>query len=160
MPAPFMGHHGRPWTLLVVDPNPKQLEQLLALFPEADFYLSIDAAREALDRRTQFNVIEIASGWKVALIIPKRTPFSRSELERRRPRDFNGVSVNVATAEDTIIAKLDWSKAGGSERQLEDVASILRLRRSSLDLEYIKRWVQALGLDPQWDRAQALAGSE
>ena len=67
-----------------------------------------------------------------------------------------GVDVATATAEDTIISKLEWSKAAGSERQLEDVAGILRLRKASLDFAYIERWVGELELGEQWDRAQRL----
>jgi hypothetical protein len=35
------------------------------LFPPPDFYLSIDAAREAVRLQSQFNVIHPASGMKV-----------------------------------------------------------------------------------------------
>lgn len=142
---------------IVVDPTPRQLEQLLGLMPVDAFYFSVDAAREALERRGQFNLIEIASGWKVDLIIPQRSAFNRAEIARRAQRLVNDVPVDVASAEDTIVAKLQWSKAGGSERQLEDVAGILRLRGESLDVDYIARWVDALDLAAQWERAQVLA---
>jgi hypothetical protein len=142
---------------IVIDPTERQLEQLLALFPDSDFYVSVDAATDAFRRRSQFNLIEIDSGWKVDLIIPENRAFNKAEMARRSPRRINDVLVDVATAEDTIIAKLEWSKAGGSERQLEDVAGILRLRADALDAEYIEQWVQALELAPQWQRAQTLA---
>jgi hypothetical protein len=32
-----------------------------------------------------------------------------------------GVAIHVATAEDTVLAKLEWAKLGESERQLADV---------------------------------------
>lgn len=142
---------------IVIDPTSVQLERFLTLFPESDFYVSKEAAREALDQRRQFNLIDIESGWKVDLIIPEMQAFNRAEMARRTQRQINNVPVDVATAEDTIVAKLEWNKAGGSERQLEDVAGILRLRGDRLDMAYIERWVQALELGRQWERAQTLA---
>ena len=65
-----------------------------------------------------------------------------------------GVEIATATAEDTIIAKLEWAKAGGSDRQLEDVAGILRVRAGTLDIPYIERWVEELELADQWQRAR------
>jgi hypothetical protein len=53
------------------------------------------------------------------------------------------VDVPTATAEDTIIAKLDWAKEGGSDRQIADVASIVRLRGEALDRGYIEKWILA-----------------
>jgi hypothetical protein len=141
---------------MVIDPTPTQLELFLQRLPEEDYYVSADAARDALRLRRQFNVIGIASGWKLDLIVPETRVFSRSELDRRSTRVVRDYEVDVASPEDTIIAKLEWSKAGGSERQLEDVAGILRLQRDALDSSYIERWVQVLELEPQWERAQAL----
>lgn len=66
-----------------------------------------------------------------------------------------GVEVAAATAEDTIIAKLEWAKAGNSDRQLDDVAGILRVRGSDIDHAYIEGRVSALQLESQWTRARA-----
>lgn len=63
----------------------------------------------------------------------------------------------TATAKDTIIAKLEWSKLGASDRQLEDVAGILWVRGAELDLDYIERWVAGLGPAEPWRRACAAA---
>jgi len=64
----------------------------------------------------------------------------------------------VATAEDTIVAKLEWARAGESERQLRDVIGILELRGPSLDLPYIERWVAEIGLHSEWERVRTSAG--
>ena len=60
----------------------------------------------------------------------------------------------MATAEDSIIAKLEWAMLGDSERQLRDVAGILSVRGASLDRAHIERWVAALDLVDQWDRVR------
>jgi len=77
-------------------------------------------------------VIELNSGWKLDFIIRKSRPFSREEFERRREAD--------------ILSKLEWAKMSSSERQLNDVAGILRTQGDDLDLEYVERWIAALGL--------------
>lgn len=80
----------------------------------------------------------------------KSRPFSETEFRRRQPIDFLGIRLHVATVEDVIVSKLEWAKLGGSARQLEDVASLLRLQGEDLDREYITRWVSAMGLEAQW----------
>ena len=141
---------------LVVDPSAEQLQALLQQLPEDQFYVDHDVARDALRRRGMFNVIDNATGWKIDFVIRKARPFSVEELRRRVPGVLRGVAVHAATPEDTIIAKLEWSKAGGSDRQLEDVAGILRVSGPTLDLAYIERWVEELELREQWTRAREL----
>jgi hypothetical protein len=152
--------HGEPRTTqdldVVIDPGAQQLEQLLQGLPSERYYVDADVARDARKRRSMFNVIDMHTGWKLDLIIRKARPFSIEELRRRTKVTIRGVPVAAATAEDTIVAKLEWSKAGSSERQLEDVAGILRVRGPELDLAYIERWVDELDLREQWDRARRL----
>jgi len=152
--------HGEPRTTLdldiVIDPSSDQLERLLAALPEDRYYVDAEAARDARKCRGMFNAIHLPSGWKVDLIIRKARPFSAEELRRREQQTLRGVAVDMASAEDTIIAKLEWSKAGNSERQLRDVAAIVRLRGEALDRAYIERWVDELELRDQWDRARQL----
>lgn len=50
---------------VVVALDASELDVVAGLFPPPDFYLSIDAAREAVRLQSQFNVIHPASGMKV-----------------------------------------------------------------------------------------------
>ena len=142
---------------LVIDPLPDQLNAFVRLIKDKELYVSDVAAREALTHRSLFNVVDPASGWKVDLIVRKPRPFSEGELARRQPIDFLGVPVDVASLEDVVLSKLEWAKLGDSGRQLEDVAALVRLWREELDAEYVKRWVAAMALEPQWQAALALA---
>ena len=54
---------------IVIAPNSEALAQLLTAFPENQYYVSREAAFDALERRTQFNVIDFATGWKIDFII-------------------------------------------------------------------------------------------
>jgi len=153
--------HGEPRTTrdldLVIDPSLDQLNRVIGALDPERFYVDPDVARDALRRRSMFNVIEIATGWKLDLVIRKARPFSIEEMQRRTITKILGMDVPTATAEDTIIAKLEWAKLGASDRQLEDVAGILRVRGAELDLDYIERWVTELGLAEPWRRARAAA---
>lgn len=144
---------------IVIDPTSDQLRSLISHFPPSEFYVSPEAASEALARRTQFNLIHLPTGWKVDLIIRKDRPFSFEELGRRRATMVGETQLDVATAEDTIIAKLEWAKLGGSTRQLEDVAGIVRQRGDELDIPYLDHWIAELRLTSEWTRALAMVTS-
>jgi len=148
--------HGEPRATrdidVVVDPSARALEGFIADLPNDAFYVDLDAARGAFAERTQFNVIETASGWKVDLIIRKNRPFSVEEFARRQPAEVLGFPTFVASAEDMVIAKLEWAMAGESDRQLRDIAAILAVRGDGLDYPYVERWVKALGLEDFWSK--------
>ena len=143
-------YHGTPRATqdidLVIDPTPKALDAFVARVSGAGYYV---------DR--QFNVVDAASGWKADLVVRKSRPFSREEFARRAPATVLGVDVFVASAEDTILAKLEWAARTDSERQLTDVAGILSVKGGSLDRAYIERWAQDLGVLGLWRR---LAGPD
>ena len=63
----------------------------------------------------------------------------------------------MASAEDLVIAKLEWSKLAQSQRQIEDVAAILRLRWEVLDGSYLERWISELDLKQEWSNAKRMA---
>jgi hypothetical protein len=115
----------------------------------------VDVARDALQRRGMFNVIDHATGWKIDFIFRRNRAFSREEFERRSAMNLLGVDVFMASAEDTILAKLEWSKAsGGSERQRRDIAGIIATLGDSLDQAYLEHWLRELDLESEWTIAQ------
>jgi hypothetical protein len=65
--------------------------------------------------------------------------------------------VFVASAEDTLIAKLEWASLSQSERQLEDAAGIVRTQGADLDSDYVTTWASKLGLTAQWEKVKTLA---
>ena len=140
---------------IVVEADRAKLDQLLAALSDELYYLDHDAAREALTLRSQFNVIDMATGWKADLIVRKARPYSIEELARRQPAMLMGIATFVASAEDVIISKLEWAKLGSSERQLQDAAGVVKTRAGDLDTIYIEHWVDALDLREQWARARA-----
>ncbi len=139
---------------VVIDADPAQLRALVRSLPEERFYASEEAALESFRHQTQFNVIDMDTGWKADLIPKKRRAFSEAEFARRSELSVLGWPMLVATLEDTIVAKLEWAKAGGgSLRQLEDVRELVRLGGERLDRGHVARWVAALELEAMWEQA-------
>lgn len=130
---------------LVIDPTPEALGRFVASFDPDRYYVSPSAA-DALANRDQFNVIDSRTGWKVDLIIRKDRPFSRTEFSRRAAARALEVDVFLASAEDTVLAKLEWARLGGSARQVADAATVLAVRAGEIDDEYMDRWAADLGV--------------
>jgi hypothetical protein len=154
-------HYGAPRSTqdidLVIEATPGQLRVFAGALPNDEYYVDLGAAIEACRRESLFNVIDLASGWKIDLIFRKSRTFSREEFTRRQLIDLQGLHLDVASAEDVIIAKLEWSKLAQSQRRLEDVSAILRMRSDSLDLLYLEKWIHDLSLDTEWEEAQRRA---
>ncbi|WP_394843030.1 hypothetical protein LZC95_39000 [Pendulispora brunnea] len=141
---------------IVIDPTFASLEHLLKLLATKDRYVDPDKARAEFLRRGQFNVIDMTTGWKADLIFRKARPFSRSEIDRSSEQEILGVHVLAASAEDTILSKLEWAaKSGESERQLRDVRGILDTQGDALDFAYIEQWLDELGVRELWDRVRS-----
>jgi hypothetical protein len=138
---------------VVAELDAARLRAFLESLPQERFYVSEESAFDALRRETLFNVIDLETGWKVDVVPRKRRDFSRTEFGRRRELSLEGLRVIVASLEDTLIAKLEWSKlAGGSARQLEDAAELVRIAGQALDRAYIEHWATELGLADEWSK--------
>ncbi len=147
----------------VIEANREQLRAFVQSLPGDEYYADFDTALEAHKRESLFNIIDLATGWKIDLIFRKSRAFSREEFRRRQPVNLQGLRLFVASAEDVIIAKLEWAKLAKSTRQIEDVASMLTLRWEQLDKRYLERWIAELELTEQWEsaaRAASLPGTE
>jgi hypothetical protein len=153
-------YHGEPRATrdldIVIDPDRGGIGRLVGELEAAGLYVDEDAALSAFDDRAQFNAIDATTGWKVDFMVRKDRPFSREEFARRAPANLLGTPAWIASAEDTIIAKLEWVASSGSDRQLGDVVAMLDIGKESLDLAYIDRWIAGLGLHGAWGRARAL----
>ena len=143
----------------VINPIREELYILARLFREADLYFPRERIDEAFDNRSDLNVIDFSNGWKADLIIRKDREFSVTEFRRRAEATVEGMHLHIATPEDVVIAKLEWWTISPSERQINDVAGILQVQRDNLDLEYIERWIELLGLTEPWNEARGRANS-
>jgi hypothetical protein len=142
---------------IVFATDPDGIDRLVRRLREAGLYVDRDAALEALRSRAQFNAIAPTTGWKIDFIARKDRPFSRTEFERRERASILGVETWLASLEDVLIAKLEWSSLGDSELQRRDVVELLERAGEQLDLGYVNRWVRELGLEADWSEVRRRA---
>jgi hypothetical protein len=85
---------------------------------------------------------------------------SRSQIQQIALDESEAIGCFVATAEDTILAKLAWYRAGGeqSDRQWNDVRGICSVQGTLLDRKYMGEWARYLKVDDLLDRL--LSGEE
>ena len=147
--------HGMPRSTrdldIVIAPTRPQLLMLMQQLQTSEAYADEQQALQALANRSQFNVIDFATGWKVDFIIAEDSEYGRTALGRRTLIDFAGSPAYVASPEDVLIAKMRWAKLGGSERQLQDAAGIVSTQGNKLNLEYVEYWVREFHLEHQWN---------
>lgn len=97
---------------LVIAPGEGQLQLLIGLLPQNEYYANLDMALDAARRESQCNILDLVTGWRADLILRKSRPFSMAEFDRRTEADFQGLRVFVASPEDVILSKLEWAKGG------------------------------------------------
>ncbi len=119
-----------------------------ALTPE--FYADEEPARRAIELRSSFNVLHLASGVKVDIFCRGNSAFDLSEFARASSTTIYGegseIRLRVKSAEDTILRKLLWFREGGetSERQWHDVLGCLNAQAGLLDSSYLNRWAMEI----------------
>jgi len=130
---------------IVVDAQWPGVQEFARSFGD-DYYVSEDAARQAWQRRSMFNIIHGPSGQKADIIFRKARDFGRLAFSRRRRETVFGVAVDIISPEDIILAKLEWSTKGESERQYRDAVRVAEVQGPALDLAYMRKWADELGV--------------
>jgi hypothetical protein len=141
---------------VVISLSAPDLSRLVTLFQPDEFYFSPDAAEDAIRRGTQFNIIHPESGNKIDVMVQRADAWGQLQLSRRRLLSFEpGVEFYGGAPEDVILSKLLYYQEGASEKHLRDIAGILKLRGSELDMSYLNQWAGQLGVEREWIAAQA-----
>lgn len=137
---------------LVADLRADQAEEFAAEL-KADFYADPEMIKDALARRRSFNLIHFASSFKFDIFPLQMDEYSQTQFGRRQFADTrllgdHPIECAFATAEDTVLSKLRWYRAGGetSERQWNDLRGILQISGNRLDLAYLNTWAPRLGV--------------
>jgi hypothetical protein len=158
--------HGVPRTTqdadLVADLRPVHIQAFVDAISRS-FYISPERVAQAVSRRSSFNLVHHGTGIKVDVFLLKADPMSLQEMIRRRifpVPGLSGVSLQFASAEDTILQKLHWYQLGNrvSERQWTDVLGVLKIQRKNLDFEYLKEWAAHLEVEDLLRQAYEDAG--
>jgi hypothetical protein len=142
---------------ILADIHPDHIRPLFNILQNS-FYVDEHSIRDAVAQGRSFNAIHFDSVFKVDIFVAKSDEFALSQLTRRQLRRISpekDEAVYVASAEDTILAKLRWYRAGHemSNTQWNDVLGVLGTSRSSLDAEYLSIWAKKLGVMDLLQRA-------
>ena len=129
---------------------------------EAEYYIDEDAVRDAVKRRSSFNVIHLGSILKIDVFVAKSRVFDQEEFLRVQLKTLEGSDrpFYVASPEGTILNKLEWYRMGGevSDRQWNDILGVLKVQGANLDMAYLQRWAVALKVSDLLERALVDAG--
>lgn len=138
---------------VVIEAEKEGIERLIDGLLAAGWHADRDAALEAWQGQSQFNAIEPDTGWKADFIVRKDRAYSREEFGRREQISLLGVELAMASLEDVLIAKLEWSRLWDSALQRRDVVQLLERTWQRVDRAYVERWVTELGLGAEWRTA-------
>lgn len=146
---------------LVVDMDKSKVDQFVVALEE-DFYVAREAVHSAILQRTSFKLIHFESGFKVDIFVPKNRNFDKQQLANRIEVAISMEPEHrafVASAEDTILAKLEWYQLGGqiSDRQWNDILGIMRMKGGALNKDYLLESATELGVSDLLKRAFELA---
>ena len=159
--------HGLPRSTLdvdlVADLRPEHVQPLAERLQGA-FYVDEDMVRDAVARRSSFNVIHLDTMVKLDVFVLRSTSYDRGAFSRAQEEtlvlDQESRPLRFATPEDVVLHKLYWYASGGqaSERQWDDVLGVLRVQGSALELEYLRRWAAELEISSLLEGALVAAG--
>lgn len=125
----------------MADKNIKPLaKKLLAI--DKNVYAEEDMMREALMYHGEFNFIHSDTGLKVDFFVQDDSPYSTLKLKRAVLRKMFNRTIPFVSPEDLVLSKLMWSKESESQKQAEDIKSVLRNPNISLNMKYLKNWAQ------------------
>ncbi len=127
---------------------------------ESAYYADAEMIRDAIRRRSSFNLIHLETMMKVDVFVRKDGPYDREVFGRATRCSLEEATreFDLTTAEDIVLRKLEWFRLGGevSERQWLDVLGVLRVQQSSIDGPYLRRWAASLGVTDLLERALGL----
>lgn len=147
---------------IVADLRPEHAGPFVKMLGEG-FYAEDAAITAAIQQRSYFNVIHLRTMFKIDIFLLRHTPFDTTAFARRRPQV---VTINperalyFAAPEDIVLEKLCWYGKDGrvSDRQWYDVQGVLKVQTGSLDMDYLQRWADDLGVANLLHRAMEEAG--
>jgi len=122
-----------------------------------DFYVSQTAVENAVRNKSGFNLIHLPTAFKVDIFISRGRPFDDDSM-RRATRESIGtirsLEVPIATAEDSIVSKLECNRLTDetSQRQWNDVTRLVHLLGNQLDFAYLGRAADAVGVSDLLER--------
>ncbi len=127
----------------VVHLRDENIENLLRYFKEG-YYCSEEAVKDAMKRKSMFNIIDHKSGYKADFVILKNEPFRQAEFERRKQMKFLEMNINIVSPEDLLLSKIIWIQEIQSGVQMEDIKLLSEM--DEIDWNYVNDWIKRMNL--------------
>ena len=120
------------------------IDNLVNYFKD-DYYCDSDAVKEAIKRKSMFNIIDPKISYKADFVILKDDEFSLTEFERRKKIIFLDMKIYIVSVEDLLLSKLIWIQEITSSTQMDDIEKLSQ--NKELDWNYISFWIKQLKLN-------------
>lgn len=127
---------------IVIELNKEDIEKFVSGFDE--FFVDEIGIAEEVRRRGMFNLIDKATAFKIDFIIRSNSEYGEVEFSRRQRLSMSGIDLWVVSLEDLIIAKIRWIQDFQSDRQINDIKSLLL--NPQIDWDYLNSWIEKLKL--------------
>jgi len=142
---------------IVLDVQVEQLKRVVGEVSRWQIYISpLETILETnIPYGLPFNVIDGSIGAKADFYVAKNTGLDVSAMARRRRLAWDkesGAEAWFLSPEDVILYKLHYYRMGGevSQKHPIDIAKMLTLIGSELEVAYIERWAAKIGVADLW----------
>lgn len=143
---------------VVAELQEEQVAPLIKLLGET-FYADEVSMKEAIARRSSFNLIHQDTFIKVDIFAPKDREYDQQALARsvvtKLGAEDDYIEAPVSQPEDIVLAKLEWYRIGGetSDRQWRDILGVLKVQCFDIDIDYMQKWAPEIGVADLLERA-------
>jgi hypothetical protein len=142
---------------IVLQLQPSDAAALIAAFPFPRYYTPpIEVIQEEAARplHGHFNILDTDTALRGDIYCLGTDALGAWAFERRRAVEIGGSTIQVAPIEYVIVRKLEYFRAGGSDRHLRDVAAMRRISGGTIDAPALDAWIARLGLEREWRLAE------
>lgn len=150
-------YYGEPRTThdidLVIEISKKDINVMIKNF-QNDFFISEESIKVAIQEKSMFNAVHKETGFKVDFWMLGDDAFSKEMFTRRIKTRVLGTEMSLPTAEDVVIAKLEWFKTSDIDKHYFDALGIYRIQGENLDIEYVTRWCSKKSIIKIWEKIQ------
>jgi hypothetical protein len=136
---------------IVADIAENQVDLLVQAL-RSTYYIDGNMIREAIRRRSCFNLIHLTTPYKIDVFVLKNRIFDQQSMSRRRIDTLHDedktYDIYLSSPEDILLAKLEWYRLGDeiSDKQWNDVLGIIKIQHKTLDRAYLEKWALELGV--------------
>jgi hypothetical protein len=138
---------------VVVFLRDSDIERLLGIFPQPEFYLpppEVILNEVRRPARGQFNIIHVETTFKADVYLTGRDEFNAWAFRNKRPVEFEGETLVFAPPEYVIVRKLEYFREGGSDKHLRDIRTMLKVSGEQINRADLDEWIKRQGVEAEW----------